>query len=388
MALGEVASVKNLPRLRSETFPRWRALVAELLARNDLLTQGFLDQIGTVEGYAGGAVPAEELRRMAVDSYQQLLLELLEVPLPDHLVGLAERLGRRRARQGVPIDDLAAAIRLDFGVLWSSLLWLAAEQDMPVLTAHVDRLWRVVDDYATRARVAYLEERAVLAREASNVQHALLVQLFASEGKQSLVVAQAATALALDPEAPLWVLAAGPGHAPALGQGLDGAEGVFRHDREGVLIAFGVEGPGTEAFLTTVATPCGLVRRVSGLAAVPAAAREAVVVDGLLAEGRRGPVGFGQVWARFAARSVAGSFPGFLDGVLAGLADVPDQERERLLGTARRFLATGSVAGTAAAEFCHRNTVKNRLRRFRELTGIDLEVPEQAALAVVALAGE
>ena len=50
----------------------------------------------------------------------------------------------------------------------------------------------------------------------------------------------------------------------------------------------------------------------------------------------------------------------------------------------RSYLRTGNIAETARELFCHRNTVTNRLRRFHELTGIDLTVPEQAARAVVA----
>ena len=70
----------------------------------------------------------------------------------------------------------------------------------------------------------------------------------------------------------------------------------------------------------------------------------------------------------------------------AALATCGQVERERLLETARSYLATGSVAASAEALFCHRNTLMNRMRRFTALTGIDLAVPAQAARLVVAWA--
>ena len=50
----------------------------------------------------------------------------------------------------------------------------------------------------------------------------------------------------------------------------------------------------------------------------------------------------------------------------------------------RSYLATGSIAQSADQLFCHRNTLMNRLRRFTDLTGIDVTIPQQAARLVVA----
>ena len=61
-------------------------------------------------------------------------------------------------------------------------------------------------------------------------------------------------------------------------------------------------------------------------------------------------------------------------------------ERERLLETVRVHLAgDGSIADTAAALYCHRNTVQHRFARFRELTGRDVRVPGDAAVVALAL---
>jgi sugar diacid utilization regulator len=50
------------------------------------------------------------------------------------------------------------------------------------------------------------------------------------------------------------------------------------------------------------------------------------------------------------------------------------------LGT---FLSTGSVPDTARAEVVHPNTVLYRLKRVRELTGLDPRIPSEAALLVL-----
>lgn len=399
--------MRNLPRLRETTYARWRSLLSALLAREDVLAATFLEQVESVPGYTANQVSPEELTTTAIHSYRHLLLQLLGAPLPDDLQGLAEDLGRRRARQGVPLEDLAAAIRLDFPVLWSALLWLARESDMEVLSAHVDRLWGVVDDYATRARVAYLAERAVLARQAADEQHSLLAGLFATNGEQPALVAQTATALQIDADEELWVVAAGAAHLGALaaaiddlpndgngdggtgtgirGRGRDRGGSFTRFDGDGVLYVFGVESPAGTRALDALSVACGLTRHVAGLTALPARAREAAVVDGLIPDGDHAPRTIQELWPRQVARTLGAVFPAFLAGSTAGIDLRPDDEQRRIADTVRVFLTTGSVQDTAERTFCHRNTVKNRLRQFTELTGLDLRVPVEAAAAVIAL---
>lgn len=73
--------------------------------------------------------------------------------------------------------------------------------------------------------------------------------------------------------------------------------------------------------------------------------------------------------------------------VFGGLhAGAPAAEVDRLLEIVQTHLSgSGSVADTAAALYCHRNTIQQRLNRFAELTGRDPRRPEGAALVVLAL---
>jgi hypothetical protein len=54
-----------------------------------------------------------------------------------------------------------------------------------------------------------------------------------------------------------------------------------------------------------------------------------------------------------------------------------------ITSTLRTFLGCGSVPDTARAEVVHPNTVLYRLKRVRELTGLDPKVPADAALLVL-----
>ena len=56
-----------------------------------------------------------------------------------------------------------------------------------------------------------------------------------------------------------------------------------------------------------------------------------------------------------------------------------------LLATLDSFVDTGSAALTATRLHCHRNTVLNRLRRIRDLTGLDVAAPADLATFVLAL---
>jgi sugar diacid utilization regulator len=72
--------------------------------------------------------------------------------------------------------------------------------------------------------------------------------------------------------------------------------------------------------------------------------------------------------------------------VLAGLYELPSEERELLLDTLETWFDKGGSAGRAAEVlFCHPNTVRYRLRRIEERTGRSLTDPRQTAELCVAL---
>jgi DNA-binding PucR family transcriptional regulator len=66
--------------------------------------------------------------------------------------------------------------------------------------------------------------------------------------------------------------------------------------------------------------------------------------------------------------------------VLGSLNDLPEDERTILIDTFEAWLnAGGSANETAAAIYCHPNTVRHRLHRIEERTGRSLSRPKDIA---------
>jgi PucR C-terminal helix-turn-helix domain/GGDEF-like domain len=72
--------------------------------------------------------------------------------------------------------------------------------------------------------------------------------------------------------------------------------------------------------------------------------------------------------------------------ILAGFADLPDEEREILFETFRVWQETdASVGGVAEQLCCHPNTVRYRLHRLEKRTGLSFSRPRDAAELCLAL---
>jgi DNA-binding PucR family transcriptional regulator len=87
---------------------------------------------------------------------------------------------------------------------------------------------------------------------------------------------------------------------------------------------------------------------------------------------------------------VAASAPDVLaelaQAVLGSLNQLPDDERQLLIGTLRTWLACGgSTDATAKALYCHPNTVRYRLNRVTEHTGRSLTDPQAVTELSLAL---
>jgi DNA-binding PucR family transcriptional regulator len=66
--------------------------------------------------------------------------------------------------------------------------------------------------------------------------------------------------------------------------------------------------------------------------------------------------------------------------ILAGFRDLPDEEREVLFETFWVWQQTDASLATAAEQLCcHTNTVRYRLRRIEQRTGLSLSRPRDAA---------
>ncbi|WP_072686926.1 PucR family transcriptional regulator [Rhodococcus marinonascens] len=386
--------MRNLAKRKQESLPRWRELISGAVREVDDLVTIFLDELESVEAYQSGLVTREDLADSARESIRLILEAVTAGPETTRLSSLSLELGRQRARQGIPVEDLVAAIRLDFGILWSSLLERANSADMAVLALHVDSLWAAVDNHARAVHQSYLEEKAAMAASTRDEQQTYLAELFGPAPLVPSKVEQVARALKVDSDGMFRVVVAGPESSQMVHRIANTlaarGEHIFVLNQSGrVVILWPAPRPHTRGPETPYRQlqdiAGGMVPAAPGLAAVASAANTAHEIFRTIRPDEHGLRTLTDAWTRV-TKSRLDDQADFSGHLLSGLAALTDEERDRIAETVRAYLATGSVTDTAAQLFCHRNTVLNRLGRFEKLTSLDVTVPEQAALALLALA--
>ncbi|MEU6158063.1 helix-turn-helix domain-containing protein [Streptomyces sp. NPDC047130] len=356
--------------------------IAELVDR-------YVAEVSAFEGYRT-AVEQEDLRETARDSFELLLRLVGRLPVPESLDGVSERLGRRRAQQGVPLEQLLQAVRMDFRVVWTAFLQRTPPERLAELTRGAVRVWEAVEFHTVRTHAAYLDEVAVLARRQERERVALMGRLLFSDGRDQQLVAQAAALLGVGARDRFAVAIAPPASQDAMRRAVASHLGrTVSHlqQHQGMLVLV-VRLPGDTPQLPhdwLVSVPCAVGPVARGLAEVPGVVRAAEAVALALPADARGPVTLAEAWMPVAAARVGPVAAMLARSVLSGLDAAPSAERGRLLDTVLAYCDTGSIAGTAARLYCHRNTVLNRLNRFTELTGFDPARPREAATVLFAL---
>jgi len=390
---------------------RWAELVETLHGRIDALAEVFAARVLEIPEYADNQLGPGDLEATARETFSRLVDGLRghkqrrmpgeqagPEPEMESLLDFAGDLGAKRARAGIPPEALISAVRLDFSIIWEGLLQIADVQDAALLASRVDRVWRVVDEFATRTHTSYLTERVRMAQEESSVRREFIARLFNQASPSAETASQVAAALGVDPAAHFGLVAASGAAAVGLrksatgpGSGQQQRLRFFVHEFGGNTYAFWPLPPHRDAGRPAVPAAlsgilCGYIPEVAGLRSVPAAARTAESLASLLRPSDTGPLSAEAAWARLAKQQLDDAGLDLLAELDAALSACRGGERERLEETVRLFLSTGSFTATAQQLFCHRNTILNRIGRFQDLTGVDLAVPAQAARLVVAWA--
>ncbi len=375
--------------------PRAAELAVECLQEIDSLLVDWLETVRPLRAQYADAVPDDDFRETALQAFELLLRTVAELPVPAGLAGISGRIGERRARQGVPLDSLLAAARLDFRVVWAALVERADDEDKVLLVASAYQVWEAVEAHVTGIMTAYQRTVLEMGRQREDERRLWFDRLLETGGHNPTVVRDVGVALGFRPTADFLCVAALPG----AGGGLHGAATALRAvgttlQRHTVssasLLVVQLEGRVTEgAVLDRLeGVPCGLSPAAEGLAEVPRAVELATATVRALPEAATGPLRLADAWLDVLVHR-ADSFAGHLaQDVLGGLTDsgAPAAETSRLLHTVRVHLAgSGSIAETADALYCHRNTVQQRFTRFFQLTGRDVRRPEDAALLALAL---
>ncbi|MBB5084936.1 PucR family transcriptional regulator [Nonomuraea endophytica] len=387
-------------------------LAARCLKGYDDLIDAWLPEVMAIEPYARGLVPPEEVRAGARVGFALILRVLADGRTPEELAPHSEGMGERRAGQGVPLESLLAAARLDAKVLWHGLIAQAEPDDLPGLLRSANLVWEAVEQHNTGLMTGY--QRAVLemGRQREDQRRTWFARLLDNDGRNPDVVRDAGRVLGFDTSAAFVAVvtdgSTGPLRSgtppdssladPAAGASLRAAVSTLallglrlhRHDAptgDILVVQLPARAGGAERVVldALAGVPCGVSPEVAGLARIPHAVRLAAATARAAApEG--GPVRLEDSWLEvFTAHSPELSAE-LAARVLGPLYTVGAAERERLLETVRVHLAgDGAIAATAAALYCHRNTIQHRFARFKELTGRDVRAPEDAAVIALAL---
>ncbi len=368
----------------------WLALLASLHENIPALVDDFMDEVQARSLYAGLPVDHDDIRRTAPQSFATLLSSIAD-PSADTAT-MAQRLGARRAQQGVPLDALTEAVRIDLQLVWRQLNLLASPEQVGLVASRFEHVMRVLDSYVLAVQKAFLSEQAALARDARLGTERELAHLFNAPRLSEAELERVAAAMRVEPGEPFELAAFANQHAA---EALRIAEDAlvsgraFSYAYRDIECLFWPREAGPEAArdaraLELLGAVPGVLIPASGVADLPrAAATGRTVLEAAPTTDRLRQVP--ELWSPLAAHALESAAPGTVSELPAGLEDLEDYERERVLATARAYLETGSVKSAAELVFCHRNTVINRLAVFKAHTGLDLNLPRQAALAVVLL---
>ena len=342
-------------------------------------------------------VPEDDLWRSCHDNLIRLLQLVGSVEARfDHVYYDAARAtGRRRAEQGLPLDDVLRSFRIGSRLVWEALVVEARSFDVDEVMLDVGtRVWEVVDRSSAQLASAYHDAVRNAVRADEQRRTAIWEGLLTGVAEDPGFAFEAARMLEVPVDASYLVVVAEPS-APD-------SEAVRRiRDR---LAALRVR----STWQARGASLVGLVV-LSGWTRELDALRDVVEVRG----GASSPVhGLGQVHVGFrhAALALRTLGPGdrfaalderlpeailvqspelaqqLVHTWLGSLIDLPEAERTPLMDTLEAWVETSGSAGrTAELVHCHRNTVLNRLRRLSEATGHDLTTGATPVELVLAL---
>ncbi|MGK0721993.1 helix-turn-helix domain-containing protein [Leucobacter sp. W1478] len=366
----------------------WLALLDEMQLRVPDFVDRFLAELREGALYDPESVPPADLEHAAEETVLMFIERLRTGQITR--VDSAEPLGRRRARQGVPLERLMQAIRLDLRIMWQILLDIAHPDRTDVLVRHVEQLIAVVDAYVADVQQAFLREVAILQRDSRLVTEQHLSKLFNAQSLTPVLLDAVAAGIGVDSKERFEMLMLPGDSSEVRGSKVDpwlAKPHVFAYMYRGWLVLFRPHDVPLSTWPKEFApAPSIYIDAIDGLDRVPNAARALIDLHAS-APPLTGLTHVENLWMFGAANYLETLLPGHFSSILESLSQLGEDDQERLLRTVRAYLNTGSVKVTAQQVDCHRNTVINRFRLFQSHTGLDITVPAQAALAIVLLSG-
>lgn len=370
------------------------AAVAErcLAHREDLFTTwiGLVRESGR---YRDAWVDEEELRSKAFDVFELILGRVAGIIVSDDLAAISDRVGQRRAEQGVPLAEVQAAANLDFQVVWEALLSEANGPESEALLQEAPAIWAVVDAHTQRITAAYRRRIEEMERLSGDRRRESFGQLLKCDGERRDVVLRASEMLGLTVDGRFRVIVAPRDVAARLRAARDTLAALHspHHYQEievGDLLLVQTSHENEKRLMNTIkGIRCAIAPPAYGLAEVPKATRIASDILLALPADHSGPATLEDTWFAVAAAQTPLVAQALASRIRRALDQVHDADV--LIQTAEAFCnGDGTVSRAASELFCHRNTVLNRLEKLRELTGYDVRRPRDAATFLFAMSGE
>jgi len=381
--------------------PRVAELAAQVQPRMAEMAERTVAQIVAEMGVYGDEqfVARDELQLSVQRNLDVAVRTLRAATEPD--LTQAVTTGRVRALQGAPLPELVRAYRIGLTQVWLCMVEFLREGnpgDLATLAAATTAIWALADDYAEALTTAYRGASGEL-MIAQQVQRSALVEaLFAGGSATEGMLWDIARVLGISPDGDFVVVAA---ETPVLGrEPLPQIEARLRERNHasawrltpelqaGVVSLRHPQASETVAQLVRDADAArvGLSPVYSGLGNTARALHFARVALSSLSPGAAGIVQFtASPLAGLVASSPEASMQ-LAHQVLGPVLELPAEEGNVLLLTLRVWFASqGSTDLTAAAMFCHPNTVRLRLRRITDKLGRPLSDPEHIAEVGAAL---
>jgi PucR-like helix-turn-helix protein/diguanylate cyclase with GGDEF domain len=379
-----------------------RALLAEVDELADRLTARLLEREDVYDVL--GVPVRDDLRATCRASLERMLTQLAgDLPPGADAAGLTVDTGRRRARQGVPLEVVLRAYRQCGRLVWERMRELSRTEldgvhDAALLVV-ADEVWRILDASSDRLVDAYRREEARLRGLELGRRWAVLEGLLAGRGHEPAVARDAARLLDVRENAELLCVVAPTDEAdedplPAPSEALAGIAPSLWHARSAEIVGVVVPPEDAAAALPAVVAalgrrasgPVGVSPPVRGLARLDVAHRWARLAAGTLPAGRGAAAALDDRLPEALLAGAPDLAPRLRRAALGGVLDLPESERRTLIDTLRAVLdAGGSPSRAASTLYCHRNTVMYRLARLEALTGRRLSDARDRLLLGLAL---
>ncbi|WP_025347105.1 PucR family transcriptional regulator [Nocardia nova] len=372
-------------------------LAASLTADIESMTDELVARIAAADSsYAqGGLLTEEQLRSTCLQNLTSIL-DVLAGTGPLRLRS-ARDAGRLKAEQGIPIASLLHAYRLGGRLIWEESTARADGPGDPRLHDLATRLWELVDLYSDAAVEAYRETEVLLAHSDAQVQARLVRTLFADHSGNPAGVLDVLRTLGI-PERGNFVVVAVDAEPTAplptkLAAALQdcGVRSVWDAQIDAHVGLISAAAAATiDRGLTTIsafaADRVGASATFTTPHAIAAASGQARIALRSAPPGSAATTRFGEEPIAHLLIAVPEAGQRAAAQILGPLLRLPAAERGDLIAVLDAwYRCGGSAAAVAETMHCHRNTVRYRLRKIRDLTGRDTTDPRGSAELYLAL---